>query len=385
MAGVERAGGEERQPGASRFHRLAMHAARITMASIIAYLLAHSLGLSEGLWTVIAAVVVVQSSIGGSLKVAFQQLVGSIFGAIYATAVVLLMAPSDFLTAILTLVLALGPLSLLAALSPGFRVVPITAIIMLLGGPGLGLGPLDLATSRIVAVSLGCAAGILVSLLVVPSRASRSVLEKTAAVAELMARQLEALSSRSPDRKAEVGVLAGRIREEVARLEKLVEEATNERRIWLTDLPDVEPLARTTRRLRLDIGMLRRTPPVAEEEGFSGPTAEAWQEALEAGAATLRRIGRLLFQAEPAKELERLAEAVRAYRASLDHMRKAGLTQALSTEALGRLFGAGFALDQFRRDLEDLVARCEEIAAARHRRRRFWSRETGDQSASASK
>src|SRR5690606_30295205 len=175
------------------------------------------------------------------------------------------------------------------------------AIIMLLGGPGLGLGPLDLATSRIVAVSLGCAAGILVSLLVVPSRASRSVLEKTAAVAELMARQLEALSSRSPDRKAEVGVLAGRIPEEVAGVARLVGEATNGGRSWRADLPDVEPLARTTRRLRLDIGMLRRTPPVAEEEGFSGPTAEAWQEAPERGPATRGESGGLPFQAGPAR------------------------------------------------------------------------------------
>ena len=233
------------------------------------------------------------------------------------------------------------------------------------GGPGLGLGPLDLATSRILEVVLGCGIGILVSGLVVPARASGSVLEQTAAVAGLMAQQLEALASRRHAPKAEAGLLAARSREEVSRLETLVKEAARERRIWLTDIPDVEPLARTMRRLRHDIGMLRRAPREAESDEVGGRTAEPWRHALEAGAATLQRIDRVLFGEDATDDLSRLAGAVRAYRTALDNMRQEGLTRSLSTAALGRLFGTGFALDQFRRDLEDLVARCEEVAAVR--------------------
>jgi len=351
----------------SRYRRDMIHGARITTASMAAYLLVYLLGLPEGLWAVITAVAVVQSSIGGSLKVAFEQFIGSLFGAIYATAVVLLMAPSDFPTGMATLILALAPLSLLAARSASFRIAPITAVIMFLGGPGLGLGPLDLATSRILEVSLGCGAGLLVSLLVAPARASRAVLEQTAAVARLMARQLETLAARRAG-QADSGFLAGRIRKEVTQLENLVEEAARERRIWLTDIPDVEPLARTMRRLRHDIGMLRRTPREAGDSEAAQQAAEPLRQALEAGAATLQQIDQVLAGDDVAADLKRLAGAVRAYRKALDDMRQARVTRRFSTAALGRLFGVGFALDQFRRDLEDLVARCEEIAAARRAR-----------------
>ena len=345
-----------------------IHAARITTAAIFAYVLAHVLGLPGGLWAVITSIVVVQSSLGGSLKVAFEQFVGSIFGAAYATAVVLLLDPTDFVTGAITLVVALGPLAFPPVISPGFRIVPITAAVVLLSGPGLGLGPLDLAVSRIVEVGLGCAAGIVVAVIVVPSRASWAVLEKTASVARLMAQQLDALAQRQ-ERRSEALFLAGRVRSEVAALETLVVEAARERRTWFTDTPDVEPLARTMRRLRHDIGMLRRAPREAETDEVGGETAEPWRQALEAGSAALKRIEQVLAGEEVAEELTRLGEAVRGYRAALDQMRKSGRTEPLSTAAMGRLFGAGFALDQFRRDLEDLVARCQEIAAARRGRR----------------
>jgi hypothetical protein len=36
-------------------------------------------------------------------------------------------------------------------------------------------------------------------------------------------------------------------------------------------------------------------------------------------------------------------------------------------DEVGRLFGVGFALDQLRRDLDDLAARARELAAGRDR------------------
>ena len=78
-----------------------------------------------------------------------------------------------------------------------------------------------------------------------------------------------------------------------------------------------------------------------------------------------RRAGQVLSGQDAIGDLKRLTEAVRAYSMSLDEMRRAGLMHSLSTAALGRLFGIGFALDQFRRDLEDLFERCREFAATR--------------------
>jgi hypothetical protein len=66
-----------------RYRREIVHAARMTAASILAYVLVYALGLSEGLSAVITAIVVTQSSMGGSLKIAFDQFVGSLLGAAY--------------------------------------------------------------------------------------------------------------------------------------------------------------------------------------------------------------------------------------------------------------------------------------------------------------
>jgi uncharacterized membrane protein YgaE (UPF0421/DUF939 family) len=89
----------------------------MTAASITAFALVYVLGLSEGLWAVIAAIVVTQSSVGGSLKAAFDQLVGSLFGAVYGTTIALVVSPDDPLSSIGALVVALAPLSILARIS----------------------------------------------------------------------------------------------------------------------------------------------------------------------------------------------------------------------------------------------------------------------------
>lgn len=114
--------------------------------------------------------------------------------------------------------------------------------------------------------------------------------------------------------------------------------------------------------------MLRRAAPEAGTDILDKHATDAWLRAMEAGAAALRRVGDVLSGGEAKGEAERLAEAVRAYRTSVDEMRRSGQTQPLSTAALGRLFGLSFALDQFRRDLDDLLARSTAIAATRRTR-----------------
>ena len=42
-------------------------------------------------------------------------------------------------------------------------------------------------------------------------------------------------------------------------------------------------------------------------------------------------------------------------------MRRDGLTKGLPNDAVARVFALGFVLDQFRRNLEDLVSRTMEV------------------------
>jgi uncharacterized membrane protein YccC len=347
-------------------HRLEMvHAVRMTAASVTALVLAHPLGLSGGLWAVITAIIVTQSNVGSSLKVAFEQFAGSLVSAVYATAIVLAIAPDDLPSSMVALVLALVPTTVLAAFSAGFRIAPITGAIILLGGAGSAAGPLGFAVGRIVEVGLGCGVGILVSILIVPAQASRLVLAAAADLARLMAMQLQALASGGETSQAEVGRLAVQIREGLRRLETLVDEAAREQRSGLTNTPDEEPLLRTLGRLRHDLGMLRRAVRNLGRDPLPERAAEAWRFAAETGAETLRRIGQTLTGRPAQGDVGGLAMAVRAYRTALDDRRRTGLTQPLSTAALGRLFGIGFALEQFRRDLDDLIERSREISASR--------------------
>jgi uncharacterized membrane protein YccC len=350
----------------TKHHLKMVHAVRMTTASLTAFVLAYALGLSEGLWAVITAIVVTQSNVGSSLKMAFDQVVGSLLGAVYATAIVLVLSPDDPLSIAGALVIALAPLTILAAFSAGFRIAPITGAILLLGSVGAE-GPLGFAVRRIVEVGLGCGVGLLVSVLIVPAQASRLVLETVADIANLMARELEALASSGRTSQAEVRSLAVRIREGLDRLKILVKEAARESRSGLSDTPDPEPLLRTMRRLRHDLGMLRRAVRELGRDGLHEHAAQPWLWAVETGAATLRGIGRSLSGQQALKDTSGLTKAVRAYRVALDEMRRAGLTEPLSTTALGRLFRIGLALDQFRRDLDDLIERSRENSASLNR------------------
>ena len=62
-----------------------------------------------------------------------------------------------------------------------------------------------------------------------------------------------------------------------------------------------------------------------------------------------------------------MAAAVGDYRSALDEMRRRELTTLLPTDAVWQLFGAGFALEQFRRDLDDLIERTQEFSSGRQR------------------
>ena len=78
----------------------------------------------------IAALLVVQPSVGGSLKAAVDRLIGTLCGAIYGAVVATLVPHDDALTLGVALAVSLTPLAFAAALSPSFRVAPVTAVIL---------------------------------------------------------------------------------------------------------------------------------------------------------------------------------------------------------------------------------------------------------------
>src|SRR5215217_8282367 len=89
-------------------------ALRVTIAGTLAYSVTKILDLPQGYWAVITAVVVMQASVGGSLKAAVERFSGTLTGAIYGGVIAAFIPHGSALTPGISIILALFPLALLA-------------------------------------------------------------------------------------------------------------------------------------------------------------------------------------------------------------------------------------------------------------------------------
>lgn len=245
---------------------IARHSAelRLSMRTVVAgaltFALAHLLQLPQGYWAVLTSVIVMQASVGGSLKATIDRLIGTVGGAAFGAVVATLVPHTEPVALGVALAIVLGPLGLLAALYPSFRIAPVTAIIVLLGTGTTHLAPFVSALDRVLEISLGSLVGLGVSLLVLPARAHGLVAlaaGRTFGLAADLVAHLVGVLTGAADRAATQG-LHDRLRQSLMRLAAVVDEAGRERRSRLTDAADPEPLLRTARRVRSDLVMIGR-------------------------------------------------------------------------------------------------------------------------------
>src|SRR5262249_7571360 len=149
-----------------------------------------------GLWAVLTAVVVTQTSIGGSLKATIEYFVGTLGGAGYAPLISILLPPSTVSVLFFLPAPPRPPPAPLAAINPHFRIGPFTAVIVILGGVATHSDPLQSALYRIAEVALGGFTGLAVSFLVLPARARALMIEAAADMLALMAASLPDLFAR---------------------------------------------------------------------------------------------------------------------------------------------------------------------------------------------
>ncbi|MFH6781038.1 MULTISPECIES: FUSC family protein [Methylobacterium] len=336
---------------------------RMTAASLATFVLAEALRLPQGYWAVITALIVTQGSVGGSLKAAFDRFLGSVLGACYGGAVAFAIPHHGGASTFAALFVAVAPLTFAATVSAGFRIAPITAIIVLLSTTGSTLGPIAFALDRIFEIGLGCVVGLAVSLGLVPARASRAVTQQAAGLARLLAGQLEALARLDAEETPEAKALPPAVRRSLSRLETVAGEAARERRSRLSAAPDPDPLLRTLMRLRHDLVLLRRAVAEADADVLRVHIAEAWRAAANAAAARLRDLAEALAAGRrPAGDDAALLAAIAGYREAIDGMRRRQVTRTLPTDGVGRIFWLAFTLEQLRRNLDDLAARAEDFA-----------------------
>ncbi len=161
---------------------------RMTVAGLLALAVVEPFPFPlHGLWAVLTAIVVTQTSVGGSLRATIEYMIGTLGGAIYAAALGVLIPHATAPSQALVLALAVAPLALAAAINPSFRVAPFSAVLVLLIGGDLGVSPVASALTRVSEVALGGVVAIVVSVLVFPERAHRMALEAAARILNQMA------------------------------------------------------------------------------------------------------------------------------------------------------------------------------------------------------
>ena len=247
-------------------------AIRVTMAALASLALALFLHLHLPLWAVLTAVIVTQMNVGRALKATIDYLLGTLGGAIYGGAIGVLIPHASEIALLGVLALAVAPLAFIAAINPRLSVAPITAIIVLLVPTITHASPIASALDRVLEVALGGVTGLVVSFLLLPSRAHRQVAEAAARTLDRMARALGELLAgltKGLDVDALHRIQDG-IGQALVRLDTVGAEAERERTARVAVGADTGPLLRTLLRLRHDLVMIGRAAgsPLPETIGM---------------------------------------------------------------------------------------------------------------------
>ena len=172
-------------------HRLQLILAlRVTIAALSALAVAQALHLHLPLWAVLTSLIVTQMSLGRSIKVAGDYLMGTLAGVAYGGTLAILIPHDNEFALLGVMALAIAPLAFIAAFRTNFNVLPITAIIVLLVPSMQHVSPAASAFDRVLEVVVGGAVGFVVSFLVFPSRAHTITTEAAADALELVASAL---------------------------------------------------------------------------------------------------------------------------------------------------------------------------------------------------
>jgi uncharacterized membrane protein YccC len=340
---------------------------RMTVAAVSAFALAQILTMPlHGLWAVLTAVAVTQMSVGGSLRATGEYVLGTVGGAIYASAVGVFVPHATVLALAGALAIAVAPLALAAALRPSFRVAPFTALIVLLISSQFGEGPIESGFYRVLEVTLGGLVAVVVSLVVFPGRANRLALAAAARLIEQLSHALPALLTgftRQLDDGEIVRIQDG-LGQAVSSVQAMLAEAGGERFITFAVEPDPGPLLRTLLRLRHDLVIIGRAAIAPLPDPFAARLGPLLQRIGETGSNYLHAAAMALAARNPPPPLEPVLAEPDGYAAEITALRNGGFTRKLSSNELEQVFALGFALDQLHQHLNDLGRCVQEWATA---------------------
>jgi len=339
-------------------HRYRLHfilALRVTVSALSALALAQVMHLKLPLWAVLTSLIVTQMSLGRSIKVATDYLMGTLAGVAYGGALAILIPHESQWALFAVLALAIAPLAFIAAFKTNFNVLPITAIIVLMVPSMQHVSPMTSALDRVLEVSVGAMVGFVVSFLVFPSRAHALTTDAAADTLELVADALtRLLAHHCGGERPDIRKINAEIANVLARLNATGAEAEHERAARLTSGPDTGPLLRTLLRLRHDIVILGRAVGCDLPEAVQARLTPAMRKIAPVADDFLRTSGAALRARTQPPPLAEVELAFAAHSEEFDAVRRDGLIRGTSSETAERFFALGFALDQMREHLGEV-------------------------------
>jgi uncharacterized membrane protein YccC len=335
---------------------------RVTVAASVAFALYHAFDLPQGYWAVFTTVIVVQTSIGATVNLALERLIGTLFGALVGGLAVWL-RPQTPLGLGIALFVAVFLTAFGAAGRSKLKVAPVTAVIMLLSPTAGHLGPLETAVLRVVEISLGSVIGVAATLLIFPARAHKAAVKRIQAVLDAFAEMIEGSIARLKGETVDLTGVTARVGAGLTGVEGSVGEAARERsaRLSLGDDRDRLPQAvvRTLWRLRSDTTILARTAEAGLPEAAAARLAPAAETLLAAQAAFARTCGAAMVSGE-AIDRTPLNAAHDAFQAVIAEVRRERLTRDATLEEISPYFGLVFAAESLHANLGDLADRIAE-------------------------
>jgi uncharacterized membrane protein YccC len=347
----------KRMLGSLRGHKTQLSlAVRLAVAAVAAYAIARALHLMLPLWAVLTSLIVTQMSVGRSLKATRDYMLGTVGGAVYGGAIAMLIPHSGEGGLLALLVLAVAPMAFIGAINPSLSAATVTAVIVLLVPAMNHANPLDSTIDRLFEVTVGALTGLVVSFLVLPSRAVSQIRINAAQLLELLAAafaELLAGLTRGLDNDALHRIQDG-IGTAMASLHATGLEAERERATHLSSGPDTGPLLRTIQRLRHDVVMIGRASVVPLPANVQARLARPLSDVSNAIVDYMRAAAAALRNGSGAVDIQPVDAALQAYGAEVAALRSEGLIRGVPVDVAERFFALGFSLEQMRQNLNDL-------------------------------
>jgi len=145
--------------------RLLIHAGRTALAATLCWWLALRLGLHDGYWGAISAIIVIQSNVGATIKASRDRILGTIIGAGFGFLFSLIgQIPWNYIVAVFLAVMVCG----LIGFRNSSRLAGVTVTIVMLVQSG---SPKTVALDRVIQVVLGIVVALAVTILIFPNHA----------------------------------------------------------------------------------------------------------------------------------------------------------------------------------------------------------------------